>query len=1399
MTKKLHEGLLFGIAGRCTRILQAKQVNSKEDLTTVMGAEEVVIKDVWIDADKPTEAQLLSQVLEDIRIFSDGEWEKHPLLKDFTLDWKEKLGELLRGDRYKDLFLRAAWESVGSGSKAVCSEVWKTNEIFKVDNTADRDPVWYPPELTCWRRMGPASPVIPVTIPRRSAPKIGGTCIPDYLESSSELSDFSPRKRCLFAFPEVCTPVSFLPTLADAMDVLRETHIALTLMFCAGWVHRDISVGNVLAIKNDGESGWHVKLADLEYAQRFPSDDTGGSAAQIGTPSFMAYEIESSTNMYQEPPSPSSSTSSMEDLLFKLNNPRPHVPITVAKHTFAHDSESLWWLAYGSSQFTSVMRSRIAKRASTSQGGLPILHPNLNLVRRALERVRYIICCGYTTRHPVNQLQDMSTYVDTCAAFPAFFDVVNREDKRAIWGPMKLYPMGHIAPAQEAPLSDVAQPASKKRKCEEDQEGGSVEGAQEPSQSSKEMPDTSTSQPPSSKKPRFDGDQPLQLSKYLLTPNHDHLPCWPKHSGRSASSSEMENAQDSADAITSRPSTPEEPERLSSDARDERKHAEREREKAVRKAIVKKMSKETVYCTNQDFIEYYLPPIPGDVDVDFVLDGLRYGWYIQKREGYEQNLLGEFSEKPSVIKAREGKRTNEKAIFAPLVNIITAIRKALGSSKNPFHLRMVPETRIKTDIRGCRVRIDACTTAASGPRKTLRTTDIIVPFEFKIHSTKVTKQENRSQIVSAMMHIMNDDVRRNFAYAVTIEDDHVSLWYLSRSHSVKATSFSYVKDPEKLVRVLTALSCATNEQLGYDARIALLQDGTYIYEFATSGEQKESAEVGVVNTPDSGHGSQTALNRAAALSLPSPMFYKMTRRLSEGLLFGVAGRCTRVFQAKQVYSKEDLTPVVGAQDIVIKDVWIDADKPTEAQLLSRVLEDIRIFSEGEWESHPLLKDFTDDWKAELGELLRGERYKDLFLRTVWESVSPLSKAICSEAWNTNQIFKVDNRTDRDFIWYPPYPTSMRRMGPDRPVVPVTIPRRCASRIAWTYIPDVESSRELSDFTPRKRCLFAFSDVCTAISDLPTLADAMDGLREAHMALTLMFCAGWVHRDISVGNVLAVKDDSGSVWHVKLADLEYAQKFPSNDDSSVAPKIGTPAFMACEIQSSRVMYRAPVLPRGDLSLKEYYSRIRARSPVPTKVAKHTYAHDSESLWWLILYIVTLHIGHEESYCNAYKYFHEHDVYTSRSSMSSEREDLLERGGLPIFHPDLTLICAALEEVCDIIRYGYNQRHPGKQIQDLTTYADTCSVFPAFFEIINKERAIWGPVKLYPIGHIAPAQQAAESAVTPPPETTQSGSKKRKCEEDQEEEAVKEAQQHSDCSKDTTDTSIGQPPPSKKPRL
>ena len=46
-----------------------------------------------------------------------------------------------------------------------------------------------------------------------------------------------------------------------------------------------------------------------------------------------------------------------------------------------------------------------------------------------------------------------------------------------------------------------------------------------------------------------------------------------------------------------------------------------------------------------------------------------------------------------------------------------------------------------------------------------------------------------------------------------------------------------------------------------------------------------------------------------------------------------------------------------------------------------------------------------------------------------------------------------------------------------------------------------------------------------------------------LALILILLVKWVHHDISVGNIILVKDKDGK-WTRRVSDLEYAQEFDS---------------------------------------------------------------------------------------------------------------------------------------------------------------------------------------------------------------------------------------------------------------
>ncbi|PPQ81909.1 hypothetical protein CVT25_013762 [Psilocybe cyanescens] len=146
----------------------------------------------------------------------------------------------------------------------------------------------------------------------------------------------------------------------------------------------------------------------------------------------------------------------------------------------------------------------------------------------------------------------------------------------------------------------------------------------------------------------------------------------------------------------------------------------------------------------------------------------------------------------------------------------------------------------------------------------------------------------------------------------------------------------------------------------------------------------------------------------------------------------------------------------------------------------------------------------------------------------------------------------------------------------------------------------------------------------------------------NIALQLLYCAGWVHRDISEGNILAHRNDlknSSTPWKAKLMDLEYARKFPPPDnyEAVVDPKTGTPYFMPTEILLKFYLYSPEPDELQSTSVDKYAdnavsSKTHNANPgnAPnTGVVIHNFQHDLESLWWLILWLIISHIKDQPS--------------------------------------------------------------------------------------------------------------------------------------------------------------------------
>ncbi|EFI26968.1 hypothetical protein CC1G_15103 [Coprinopsis cinerea okayama7 len=264
-----------------------------------------------------------------------------------------------------------------------------------------------------------------------------------------------------------------------------------------------------------------------------------------------------------------------------------------------------------------------------------------------------------------------------------------------------------------------------------------------------------------------------------------------------------------------------------------------------------------------------------------------------------------------------------------------AIRRALG--------------KVKAATNECSIRLDetsehrsnACITGNPGSQ--LQLTDIVVPIE--VTSTSVPAE---SKILSNAAKIFNEDPRRRFSYGVTVEDRNVSLWYFSRSLTIRSEPFDVQQHSDILAHVFVSFFCSSYEQLGFDPLVTLLHGGTgYVYELPPDGERTV------------------------------PLFYKTLEVIWEHRPTRLSGRYGRGWKVEQVHSASDFQRIPGTSTMALKDSSVDVSIPVESEVQEALFRDIAAFGRGiNWKSHPLSKDSrVDSDLMELEEVLRGDNFE----------------------------------------------------------------------------------------------------------------------------------------------------------------------------------------------------------------------------------------------------------------------------------------------------------------------------------------------------------------------------------------------------------------------------------------
>ncbi|KAF9454398.1 hypothetical protein P691DRAFT_770599 [Macrolepiota fuliginosa MF-IS2] len=281
----------------------------------------------------------------------------------------------------------------------------------------------------------------------------------------------------------------------------------------------------------------------------------------------------------------------------------------------------------------------------------------------------------------------------------------------------------------------------------------------------------------------------------------------------------------------------------------------------------------------------------------------------------------------------------------------------------------------------------------------------------------------------------------------------------------------------------------------------------------------------------------------------------------------------------------------GASEVALKDVWLEVDADTEKQNQDKVFDALEQLGEKAY-----------SWAT---EHLRAK---------------PLSAA-ATAALNLRKSHNV--RT---------------------PTTTTTMPTKASGNIIPNLGQVNASSGLLSRFTQppskpqfprvfqaRKHYRLVYGQVGHSLNRAKNHDASFTAIGHVFVVLTLLYLVRWIHRDVSVGNIVLVKDENGV--RGKLSDLEYAKEFGTSSADSDS-KMVTPFFMPIECHNSRSLHNslgrwdagADVLQSNDpffLAASPESSAAGSATPLvtpsgqPLSQVPFQFQHDLESLWWIIV--------------------------------------------------------------------------------------------------------------------------------------------------------------------------------------
>ncbi|KAJ3710134.1 hypothetical protein DFJ43DRAFT_164754 [Lentinula guzmanii] len=444
---------------------------------------------------------------------------------------------------------------------------------------------------------------------------------------------------------------------------------------------------------------------------------------------------------------------------------------------------------------------------------------------------------------------------------------------------------------------------------------------------------------------------------------------------------------------------------------------------------------------------------------------------------------------------------------------------------------------------------------------------ITAPQEFKNQGFTENLENDIIKLMWNMSSILALDPCRRFTLGFTIEDRWFRLWILNRGTLLRTQAFDFIKDQRNLVTVFLSFAFSSAENMGWDPTITF--------------SHRDSE------------------NRRQYNIIVNERVYKTVKTLSDYSADNPLGRATRVWKVQDAQGNTR----------VLKDLWLEHDRLEEHKIYENILKDVENSAPPERKEkrrNTVAKHLLtplDHCRVKVSGIADDDTnlviLRDYDMNKA-RTVALMSPSKSNPPKKQSIGFSFSGDQDAEFITHVSQDSGLQ------------VPERVVhNSLQETKIPNDQ----------RYHYRIVFEEYATTIYDERNLANILKATADVLLALRLIHSAGWVHRDISGGNLYYHKERNIGL----IGDLEYAKKVDDQLHHNV--RTGTPYFMASEALSGKYSFY-PITPRPQLPLDPLEEYESIPKPVPAlHVVKpapppfnHNALHDIESVWWVLVYTI-----------------------------------------------------------------------------------------------------------------------------------------------------------------------------------